>query len=260
MKRLWFVVPVHQRLGLAAICLRQLRRTCDLLIADGVAASAVIIADRKNLADLKQLLGGRLGFATVQRDNSFLSRRFNDGIQLATDPDFNPHPADYVVPCGSDDWVDHRLFLNLPDTRTIIGFQRMSFVREDGSEMVTTTLEYTGGSGIRIIPRELVAALDYRPADEDRPRACDTSILTNLRIHHGDHLRVEHRHLHDQQIVDWKTPTRIQLNPYQSVKRHNSVAAGDPFVVLRDTYPEEAVDEMLAFYRSFQRPRRRAAA
>lgn len=26
---LWFVVPVHGRLQLAAICLQQLRRTCD---------------------------------------------------------------------------------------------------------------------------------------------------------------------------------------------------------------------------------------
>ena len=29
MSSLWFVVPAHGRLELAAICLRQLRRTCD---------------------------------------------------------------------------------------------------------------------------------------------------------------------------------------------------------------------------------------
>ena len=47
-----------------------------------------------------------LRFGWVIRDNQFTSRRFNDGIQLATDPKFNPAPADYVVPFGSDDWAD----------------------------------------------------------------------------------------------------------------------------------------------------------
>jgi len=247
--RLFFVVPVHERLSLAAICLRQLRRTCDALIADGVDATAVLIADTDNMLRLGNHIGGHmLGFATVIRDNRFLSRRFNDGIQLALDPAYNPAPADYVVPFGSDDWADHRLFLDLPGPHTAVGFQQMSFVREDGQEISTTTLNYRGGAGIRIYPRQLMEPVGYRPADEDRARACDTSILTNLSVYYGDELHVEHRHLHDRQIVDWKTDG-VQLNRYESIVRARPSRGGvDPFEALAGIYPDESLAEMRAHY------------
>lgn len=255
MKSLWFVMPVHGRLKLAAICLRQLRRTCDALIAEGVMASAVIITDPRSLRELERL-GGRCGFATALRDNAFLGRRFNDGIQLACDPALNPHPVDYVVPFGSDDWADYRLFLDLPRRDTLRGFQVVSFVREDGLEVSTTHLGYQGGSGIRIIPREIVEPLGYRPADEDRKRSCDTSILTNLRAFHGSKLKIDDtRHLHDRQIVDWKSPGE-QLNTYTAVTRiRKSRASGDPWEVLAGVYPDEALGEMRAYYAK-TKPRR----
>ncbi len=246
MRSLLFVVPVHGRIGLAKICLRQLRRTCDSLIENGVAASAIIVSDAETLEALEP---AALGFGWVRRDNYFLSRRFNDGIQLATDPKYNPSPADYVVPFGSDDWADYSLFLEpLPDARTIQGFQWMSFVREDGREISSTFLDYEGGSGIRIIPRELVAALGYRPADEDRERGCDTSILVNLRHAHGSNLRVKHFHLNERQIVDWKTSGE-QLNPYETVTtmRH-SEHDPNPFEELAQFYPAEALEEMKLYY------------
>jgi hypothetical protein len=245
MTSLAFIVPVHGRLGLARICLRQLRRTCDALTADGVRATAVIVSDEETLYDLEDL-----GFATVARDNQYLGRRFNDGIQLASDPAFNPDPVDFVVPCGSDDWVDHRLFREpLPKPNEIFGFRHMSFVNESGTEIISTFLNYEGGSGIRIIPRELVAPMGYRPADEDRERGCDTSMLRNLRRQHGDRLRVRDGwHLHDRQIVDWKTGGE-QLNSYhQIVGLHRSEAERDPFTVLSCYYPVEALEEMERHY------------
>jgi hypothetical protein len=246
MRSLWFVVPVHGRLRLARICLQQLRRTCDALLAEGIAATAVVVTDRLSL---QQLDVDALGFASAERDNTYLSVKFNDGIQLATDPAFNPSPAEFVVPCGSDDWVDHRLFLEpLPEPNTIVGFQTISFVREDGAEIATSFLDYQGGAGIRIIPRELVAPLGYRPADEDRKRGCDTSILRNLRVHHGDALRVEHWHLHPRQIVDWKTPA-ANLNGYSAVAMSQRVGdVGDPFEELAGIYPDEALEAMRAYY------------
>ena len=63
----------------------------------------------------------------------------------------------------------------------MVGFQRVSIVREDGRQIVTAHIDYPGGAGIRIYPAALMKPeLGYRPADEDRRRACDTSILTNL--------------------------------------------------------------------------------
>jgi hypothetical protein len=240
---LWFCVPVYGRVRLTGICLRQLRRTCDSLTENGVHASAVIVGDDTNLDTAHDL-----GFATVERDNRYLSRKFNDGIQLACDHRYNPRPADYVVPLGSDDWVDWQIFLDLPPQNTLVGFQRLAVVREDGQEITTRHLNYTGGSGIRIIPRKLLEPFGFRPADEDRQRACDTSILSNLRRHHTGQMHVMHYHYHDHQIVDWKSPAE-QLNSYADLKAHRSTApASDPFDVLAGAYPADSLEEMQAHY------------
>jgi len=247
-KTLWFVVPVHGRLKLADICLRQLRRTCDQLRENNVNATAVVVSDD---ATLKIVRPQDLGFGWVRRDNRFTSRRFNDGIQLATDPKHNPHPADYVVPFGSDDWADHRLFTEpLPLPHEIHGFRWMSFVREDGGEISQTYLNYEGGSGIRIIPRELIAPLSYRPCDEDRKRGCDTSILVNLRRHHGEGVKVKHWETPPQWIVDWKSSDQ-QLNGYKNVMGlHQATPVSDPFNALADHYPQDALDDMRAYYKA----------
>jgi len=237
---LWFVVPAHGRLPLTRICLRQLRRTCDALVAEGIEASAVVIACDENLDTAREL-----GFGTVERDNNFVSKRFNDGIQLACDPTFNPRPADYVVPCGSDDWVDHRIFLELPPSDVMLAFQRISFVREDGREMTTRFLNYHGGCGIRVYPRQMMECLGYRPADEDRRRACDTSILTNLT--RARVIRIRYGEIDSRQIVDWKSPG-LQLNPYQTLRRFHSEAESDPFEQLADIFSADALAEMQAHY------------
>ena len=244
MPSLWFIVPAHGRLPLAQICLTQLRRTCDQLTTAGVDATAVVIAEDDNLRTAHNL-----GFATIERDNWFLSRKFNDGIQLALDPRHNPRPADYVVPCGSDDWVDHRLFLDLPPADTMVGFQRLAVVREDGREIATRQLPNPGGSGIRIYPRELMEPLGFRPADEDRKRACDTSILTNLQRHWTGRMRIMHHHVHDYQIVDWKSPTE-QLNSYETLGVYRAASVADPFDALTGVYPAAALEEMAALYAS----------
>jgi hypothetical protein len=239
---LWFVVPAHGRLELSRICLRQLRRTVDELSLEGIDASAVVVASDENLDTAREL-----GFGTVERNNRFLSRRFNDGIQLACDRRYNPRPVDFVVPCGSDDWIDARILLELPRGDTVVGFQRIAFVREDGRELTERFLNYEGGSGIRIYPRRLLATLGYRPADEDRVRACDTSILLNLK--RRGRFTVEHRAIDARQIVDWKSPDE-QRNSYAEVAaRWRGTMPADPFDTLRDVFPAEALEEMAAHYR-----------
>lgn len=240
---LWFVVPAHGRKELAGICLRQLRRTCDALTEEGIEATAVVIACDENLDTARSL-----GFGTVERDNTFLSRKFNDGIQFALDEEFNPRPADYVVPCGSDDWVDHRIFLELPEPGSVLGFQRLSFVSPDGSQIAHTRLDYPGGCGIRVYPRQVLEPY-FRPADEDRYRACDTSILTNTqRVRRG--LKLVYREIDPRQIVDWKSPSE-QVTEYKNIiRRHHSVLLPDPFDVLEGVFPADALSEMEVLYAS----------
>lgn len=242
MPSLWFVVPAHGRVELARICLGVLRWTCDNLEDEGIRASAVVIADDENLDTARDL-----GFATVRRDNQFTSRKFNDGFLLACDQRYNPHPVDFVVPVGSDDWVDWRLFVDLPPDGTVAAFQRMSFVREDGRELTVRHLKSEGGCGIRIYPRPVMRSLDFWPADEDRRRGCDTSILLNLH-NAGALARVDHRDIDPLQIVDWKTDG-ANLNTYAQVgARHRSELQRDPFQVLQGRYPQEALDAMQAHY------------
>jgi hypothetical protein len=242
MTSLWFVVPAFRRFELTAICLRQLRRTCDSLEEANVRASAVVIADDENLDT-----AASLDFSTVPRGNGAVSRKFNDGIQLALDPRYGIE-ADYVVPCGSDDWVDWHLFRDLPPDGVMVGFQRMAFVREDGLELTVRHLNNEGGCGIRIYPRDVMEKVGYRPADEDRPRGCDTSILLNLK-QEGAIRTIEHRDIDPLQIVDWKSPG-IQLNPYETLRRHRAELQRDPFEVLAGRFPDEALDEMRAHYGS----------
>jgi hypothetical protein len=242
MPSLLFCMPAHGRLQLAQICMRQLRRTCDTLEQEGVRASAVVVACDENLDTAREL-----GFGTIERDNRYLSRRFNDALQLAFDKRHNPHPADYAVPIGSDDWVDHRLFLDLPGPNTMVGFPHLAIVREDGREITTRHLTNPGGSGIRIFPRSLLQPLGYRPADEDRKRACDTSIFTNLQRQWDGRMRIMHHHLHDYQVVDWKSPTE-QLNSYDTLAVYRGSVCADPFEVLADHYPAAALADMRALY------------
>lgn len=301
-------MPVHGRATLAAICLRQLRRTCEALTEHGIDATAVVVGDDENLDTAADL-----GFATVVRDNAFTSRKFNDGIDLACDPtqtlprapstkgrylvggshEYRGHkpgqifeafidpaaearaierghiellervtvrvgehsvpsgvtPADYVVPCGSDDWIDWRLLTDLPPAHAVYGFERLSVVREDGAEMKCVLLGYRGGCGLRIIPRTLLEPVGFRPADEDLPRGCDTSMLVNLGRVHGDRLKVLHVPSDARQIVDWKSPD-AQLNTYASLDIHRSQQMGDPYAALADFFPAVALNEMRDHYLS----------
>jgi len=248
-KTLWFCVPAHGREALTAICLRQLRRTCDALTAEHIEASAVVVADDGNLDTARDL-----GFATVRRNNEFLSRKFNDGIQLALDSRFNPRPADYVVPCGSDDWVDHRLFLNgLPEPGQMLAFRMAAFVSEDGRQIVSRVLDYEGGVGIRVYPRAMLEHLRFRPADEDRKRACDTSILANvkreLRALSIPPPQVVYGDLHPFQIVDWKSASE-QLNSFSdiTIRHRRGTPPVDPFDELAKSFPKAALREMRAHY------------
>lgn len=247
MRRLLFVMPVHGRHNLTRICLEQLRRTCDALEQRGLRASAIVVGDDLNLA-----VAHRLGFGTVVRDNSFLAAKYNDGIQLALDPELNPKPADYAVPFGSDDWLDERILHTLPAKDAVQCYRHVAFVSEDGRQLTRTRLGYTGGVGIRVYPRALLEPCGYRPADEDRKRACDTSILYNAqrmyRLVHGRDFRVVYSDLHPLQIVDWKSRD-VQMNTYRQISvSHRGLTDSDPFQALHGLYPDDALQQMQEHY------------
>jgi hypothetical protein len=218
-----------------------LRRTCDALKTEGIEATAVVIGDDENLRTAREL-----GFGTSVQGNEFLGRKFNDGYQLACDPEFNPRPADYVMPYGTDDWVDHRILLDLPPPDTILAFNTICMVREDGQEMTARHLDNQGGVGLRVYPRHLIAKAGFRPADEDRNSGCDTSTLHNIKSFTSP--KITYGQIDPRQIVDWKSET-TQVTPYAAMRFRRVVQSwSDPFDALTGLYPEKALAEMQVLY------------
>ena len=236
---LWFVVPAHGRIEVTGACLRQLARTCETLGDNGIDASAVVIACDGNLDTAAEL-----GFGTVDRDNRFLGRRWNDGYELC-----RVAGVDYAIPFGSDDWIDPTLILAapLPADDQLVCFRRAAFVREDGARLALLRIPYDGGLGIRVIPAAMLARARFRPADEDRNRALDASVWRGLCRALGRQPRLVYHDLHPLQIVDWKSNT--QLNSYADCLRYlNGPESDDPFADLAEVYPGEALDEMRDVY------------
>jgi hypothetical protein len=249
---LWFVVPAHGRLNLARVCLRQLRRTCDVLTDGGIEASAVVIASDQNLD-----LADELGFATVREENGALGRRLNHGYQAACDERYNPRAVAYVVPIGSDDWVDPELILSAPLSQDhLTCFRRCAFVREDGRRIARLSIGYPGGVGIRVIPRSFIERAQFRPADEHKRRALDTSTLNGLRRwNHGRTPEIVYHDLHHLQVVDFKSPAG-QLNSYKACLRFTHARESENvWGELAEHYPDEAVEEMRAVYAKTPAPK-----
>lgn len=252
MPSLWFVVPADGRAELTRICLKQLRHVCDRLGENGIDASAVVVACDENLDTAAEL-----GFAVFARVNQPLSRKFNDGIALALDGRLNGRPADYVVPCGSDDWIDWRILTDLPPPDAMLAFRQAAFVSEDGRQIISREIDYQGGVGIRVYPRQLLETLGYRPADEHRPRGCDTSIWVNVKRAQQREPKIIYGDRHLWQIIDWKSPG-TQLNRFDDIaaRFRRGDRPADPFQVLAGLYPQDLLAEMAAHY---ERVRRRPA-
>lgn len=234
----WFVVPVHGREDLTRVCLRQLRRTCDQL-AGRIDATAVVIGDGDTLN-----LASDLGFATVKRNNNLLGRKFNDGFQLAADPEHNPNPADYVIPFGSDDWIDGEIIE--PQPNKIVCYKRLAVVNETRTRIATLSVSYAGGCGIRVIPTTMLKRFGYRPAVEDANLGIDTGLLRRVGREYGGRMQVlcDYADVHDFQIIDWKTAGR-QLHSYRELARfaRQGREFDDPLGLLEAAFPD-AVEEM----------------
>jgi hypothetical protein len=207
-----------------------------------------VVGDDQNL-DVAEMLG----FATVRRENKPLGRKFNDGIEYAASPEYLG--CEYVVPIGTDNWVDHGLLLAQMPPEGAIGAHRLfTMIHESGERSVPLNIKYAGGDGIRTIPSYLLESMLYRPADEDRNRAIDTSIWNRLRRLHGD-VPFEYVDVHEMQVVGFQSADE-QLNAYFQLRA--AFRAGeertDHWDRLAEHYPAEAMKVLLRWSRS-SRPR-----
>lgn len=234
--KLIFVVPTHGRGRLAEVCLRQLRRTCVALNHTGLETTAVVVGDSSGTAT-------RLGFTFLQRPNRPLGAKWNHGYEVAC----RDMGADWVVPLGSDDWVDPKFITSaaLPLPGTVRCARRSTIVNPERTAMAELWIPYAGGDGVRIWPRALLEPVGFRPVEEERQRGMDTSMLRRLKAR-GIKPRMVYHDLHPQQIVDFKSADR-QLNTYSdSLTFLQGTELDEPLTRLRIHFPKEAIEEMAA--------------
>lgn len=89
------------------LALAQRAHLAGALAGRGLSLLNVVVANDENLDIAREH-----GFDTVERDNTMVGRKWNDGIAHAARAG-----ADYIAVVGSDDWVHEDLFTRLPLAR-----------------------------------------------------------------------------------------------------------------------------------------------
>ena len=221
---IYFVTPAFERFALTAVCLEQRKRVIDELARNGIEARCVVIADDANVA-----YAASLGFDTVERDNEWLGRKFNDGIEYAA-----RHGAEWIVPIGSDSWIDPAYFLPMPDP---------ALTRSSGMYAVVTA-ERVGyldvanprnPAGPHMIHRSRLPE-SLRPAVDERNRYIDSATLAGL-----SNVRWELRDLHPLQYIGFRGHPHI--TPYERLWKAWGVSEStDPWTELATVYPVDLVE------------------
>lgn len=235
MPSLWLIIPAYQRYDVSAVTFPQLAWAGnELILKHDISARVVVVANDENL-DIARMYG----FVTLERLNGPLGRKWNDGYEYAC-----RNGADYVAPCGTDDWLDPDYLAQLPDTNQVRASRESSVVNEDGTRLATIRIGYPGGDGIRIIPTTLLKACGYRPAADHKRRAIDTSVWMTL----NQTERYEFVYSADPlSIVEFKS-SENQLNSYGELARGFESVEHEPWGLLRGRYPGVFVDAAEAMY------------
>lgn len=180
---IFFVTPAWQRFDLTDVCMRQRKQVIDQLAKDGIEARCVVIADDANLD-----IARGLGFDTVETDNDHgLGRKFNDGYEYAV-----AQGATWIVPIGSDSWIDPAFFLPLPTERpTRVRSSHLYAAATYERMVVCNVATERCPAGPYMFHRDLLARANYRPTEDDLYRNLDSSTISRLQpfrwVHRDDH-------------------------------------------------------------------------
>ncbi len=220
----WFVTPAWGRFEMTAICLEQRSRAMETLAANGIDAHQVVIADDQNLD-----IARALGFDVVEQNNEWLGRKFNDGQEYA-----GRHGAEWIVPIGSDSFVDPAYFIPLPLRRVTRTSRIYAPVEPDRlAELRVGQV----GAGPHMFHRALLEPRRFRPAPDRIMRNTDHLTIKGI----GRRIRWEWRDLHPLQYVGFRAPPFITR--YDRLWDRWGVAERlDPWDRLAQTYPADLVE------------------
>lgn len=168
MTSLWFVTPAWKRYDLSAVCFEQRRRVIAALELEGIEAHCVVVADDANLD-----IARSMGFETRERDNAWLGRKFNDGMEYA-----GQHGADIIVPIGSDSWIHPSYFLPLARPGETLTSRMYCVVTDE--RLAELKVDTRGGAGPYALNRAQLAPSGFRPADDEISKGVDGSTLRGI--------------------------------------------------------------------------------
>lgn len=226
--RVYFVTPAWQRFELTRVVLEQRRMVMTFLEERGVEARCVVVADDEN-ADT----AAELGFDVVHRPNYALARRFNDGIERAA-----RDGADWIVPIGSDSFLDPAYLFPLPDPKAMRSSTLYAVAEAD--RLGRLRIRRGAGVGPYMIHRSFLPR-SFRPAEDHRKRGVDASTLRGLR---GGR-RLEFVDLHPWQYVGFRSYP--QMNSYDKLYGRFGVGEErDVADALAEHYPPALVERALA--------------
>jgi hypothetical protein len=228
---IWFVTPAWQRFEITAICLEQRRRMIDKLNSWGHEAYSVVVADDDNL-DTAQ----KFGFSTVKTNNDWLGRKFNDGIEYALQ-----HGATWVVPIGSDSWLDPWYLRELPpevpdvvrtsELYSPVERDRLALLRVGGD---------ANPAGPHCFHRDLLARRKGRPMPDRINRNTDSNTLKALRP-----FRWQKNDVQPLQYIGFRV--KPYITEYEALWRAwGQVEHEQPWQMLKRYYDADLVDRAQA--------------
>lgn len=226
MSSIWFVTPAWQRVAITEVCLEQRRRVIDKLIEWGHEAYCVVIADDENLETAR-----RLGFSTIEQNNDWLGRKFNDGFQYAVE-----HGATWVVPIGSDSWIDPLYFRYLTDDPAVVRTSQIYVPVERDRLALLRVGADQNPAGPHCFPSSLLKSRRIRPMPDRISRNTDSSTLKALRP-----FRWQTQDVHPLQYVGFRVEPFI--TQYEALwKAWGVVEKVEPWQELARYFDQDLVD------------------
>ncbi len=209
---------------MTAICLEQRSRVIAELATHGIEARCVVIADDENLD-----IARALGFDVVEQSNEWLGRKFNDGQEHA-----GRNGAEWIVPIGSDSFIDPAYFLPLPKPEVTRTSRMYAPVEADRlAELRVGKV----GAGPHMFHRSIMEPRGFRPAPDRISRNTDHLTIRGI----ARPMRWEWRDLHPLQYVGFRAPPFITR--YDRLwQRWGRAERLDPWERLAQTYPADLVE------------------
>jgi hypothetical protein len=233
------VTPAWRRPEVTELCLAQRAYARDDLARSGIDLRCVVVADDENLE-----VAARHGFDTLDRDNTWLGAKVNDGFAYAVSAG-----ADFVAAVDSDSWVYPELLRQYSWSPEAVHTAN-NYAVVSGAKVRLFDVRHAFGLGPMWLSSRLLATVRSRPAADDLRSGLSTSMWNRLLDANRGRLSWEFRNVDALQYLGLRS--RLQITNVEAIASRWPVrdqaddwaAIGD----LRAVYPADLVGRVEDFY------------